>query len=146
VLLAIETLQHQDLLLATLKLAEDEPPQQWGDLHHAYFEHPLASLWGDKYDVGRFAMSGSISSPMNMGYRGDFRVMWGASVRLIMDVGAWDNSLCINTTGQSGDPRSPHYRDLAPLWAAGDYVPLAFSDEAVEAVTKNIITLNPISF
>ena len=43
--------------------------------------------------------------------------------------GAWTSApgttrVAINTPGQSGDPFSPHYRDLFPLWAAGDYVPL----------------------
>ena len=56
----------------------------------------------------------------------------GASVRLVMDVGAWDNSVAMNTPGQSDDPMSAHYRDLFPLWAQGSYVPLRFSRAAVE--------------
>jgi hypothetical protein len=40
---------------------------------------------------------------------------------MVLDVGAWDASRTINTPGQSGDPFSGHYRDLAPLWATGQY-------------------------
>jgi penicillin G amidase len=45
--------------------------------------------------------------------------------------------------GQSGDPFSGHYRDLAPLWATGQYVPLPYSRAAVEAATAEVITLTP---
>ena len=39
---------------------------------------------------------------------------------MVLDVGDWDNSRVINTPGQSGDPASPHYGDLFPLWAEGE--------------------------
>jgi penicillin amidase len=67
----------------------------------------------------------------------------GASVRLVMDVGAWDNSKMMNTPGQSADPYSAHYRDLFPMWAEGSYVPLAFSREAVDRVAERVIMLTP---
>ena len=60
-----------------------------------------------------------------------------------MDVGAWDNSMAINTPGQSGDPMSPHYRDLFPLWAAGTYVPLRYSRAAVEGDAETVIRFTP---
>ena len=43
----------------------------------------------------------------------------------MIDVGAWDRSRVINNPGQSGDPSSPHYRDLIERWATGRTVPLA---------------------
>ena len=67
----------------------------------------------------------------------------GASVRMVLDVGQWDNSMVINTPGESGDPLSPHYRDLFPLWAAGDYVPLLFSHAAVEREAETVLLLEP---
>lgn len=73
----------------------------------------------------------------------DFRVIAGASFRMVLDVGAWDNSVAINTPGQSGNPESPHYRDLFPKWVKGEYVPLAYSRKAVEAATETVISLTP---
>jgi penicillin amidase len=58
-------------------------------------------------------------------------------------VGNWDASGFINTPGQSGDPRSPHYDDLAPLWASRRYLPLLYSGDAVEAAAELQITLKP---
>jgi penicillin amidase len=67
----------------------------------------------------------------------------GASVRLVMDVGAWDNSVAMNSPGQSSDPASAHYRDLFPLWAAGDYVPLRFTRAAVDRDAETVIHISP---
>ncbi|WP_298196376.1 penicillin acylase family protein, partial [Novosphingobium sp.] len=57
--------------------------------------------------------------------------------------GAWDNSRVTNMPGQSGDPYSPHYRDLFPRWAAGENVPFLFSPAAVEANAERVIELRP---
>jgi penicillin amidase len=64
-------------------------------------------------------------------------------VRLVVDVGNWDNTRAVNHPGQSGDPESPHYRDLAPLWRDGRYFHLAYTRKAVEAVTEKVILLVP---
>jgi penicillin amidase len=62
---------------------------------------------------------------------------------MIVDVGRWDNSRAVNHPGQSGDPQSPHYRDLAPLWRDGRYFPLLYSRKAVQAQTRRVIVLTP---
>jgi penicillin amidase len=94
--------------------------------------------------VGPLQVPGSASTPRAATYRpGDFVASSGASVRLVMDVGAWDNSVAINSPGQSGDPASPHYRDLFPLWAGGAYRPLPFSRAAVEREAERVIALTP---
>ncbi len=60
-----------------------------------------------------------------------------------MDVGAWDNSVAMNTPGQSDDPMSAHYRDLFPAMGAGIYVPLRFSRAAVDRDAEELIHLSP---
>ena len=45
--------------------------------------------------------------------------------------------------GQSGQPGSPHYDDLLPLWQKGEYFPLAFSRAKVEKVTRHWLKLIP---
>ena len=89
-------------------------------------------------------MGGSAFSPRAASYRiSDFKVTAGASFRMVLDVGNWDESRFINTPGQSGDAYSAHYRDLAPLWAAGDYAPLLYSREAIEKAARSVIALKP---
>ena len=127
-------------------LGPDVEAWAWGRLHQALFEHAAAAVADTErqWNIGPFPFAGSDSTPMNGSYRaGDFRLTVGASFRIIVDVGDWDNSVCINTPGQSGDPRSNHYADLAPLWATGDYVPLVYTDQAVEAAAMLTIMLVP---
>ena len=149
--------QRGQLMLKTLdaayadcagRLGPDPAAWKWGRLHHAYFEHPLTAALVPHapaaLDAGPLPMGGSAATPMLASYRpGDFRVLHGASVRFVIDVGQWDNSLCINAPGQSGDPRSRFYANLAPLWARGEYVPMLYSRAKIEAHTKLHITLTP---
>jgi penicillin amidase len=126
------------------RLGENPKEWAWGKLHHGYFEHPLATVVKGLPDVGPLPKGGSSQTPMNAGYRlSDFRVTSGASFRMVVDVGNWDNSRCINAPGQSGDPRSPHYADLAPIWAAGDYVPMLYTKDAIDKAADLRIILTP---
>jgi penicillin G amidase len=130
-------------------LGPDPTNWAWGKLHHAQFAHALAPLADDatraQLTVGRLAMGGSAYSPRAAAYRpSDFSVISGASFRMVLDVGNWDQSVTINTPGQSGDPYSPHYRDLAPHWAGGEYVPLLYSRAAVERSASEVFRLTPL--
>ncbi|MEN7449529.1 penicillin acylase family protein [Mesorhizobium sp. CCNWLW179-1] len=121
---------------------------RWGTLHQAHFIHATSNIYKEKLrlngDVGPLEKGGSDSSPMNASYRiSDFRVTLGASVRVVVDVGAWDNSLCINAPGQSGNPSSKHYGDLAEKWSRGEFVPLLYSQGRVDEATEQRIVLTP---
>jgi penicillin amidase len=129
-------------------LGSDPETWSWGRLHHATFE-PAAAVLADpelraQMTVGPLEIPGSASTPRAATYRAsDFAAISGASVRMVLDTGNWDNSVAINTPGESADPLSPHYRDLFPLWAAGDYVPLLFSRAAVEREAETVVSLTP---
>lgn len=66
-----------------------------------------------------------------------------SGVRAVFDPTAWDRSQAILAPGQSGAPESPHFSDLAILWARGQAFPLAFSDSAVQANAESTLTLVP---
>ena len=40
--------------------------------------------------------------------------------------------MAVNTPGQSGQPGSPHYSDLLPLWDKGEYFPMLYSRKEIE--------------
>jgi len=129
------------------RLGPDMTTWSWGRLHRATFEPAVAVLADPELraqmSVGPLQTPGSSSTPRAQAYRpGDFSVIAGASVRLVMDVGAWDNSVAMNTPGQSDDPMSAHYRDLFPMWAQGSYVPLRFSRAAVDGDAEDVIHLS----
>ena len=149
--------KRNDVMLATLKsamvevekkLGTDPKAWQWGKLHTAVFEHPLHPILDaaqrQQYDVNAGPIGGSSFTPMNTSYRGnDFQLTAGASFRMVLDVGNWDASRVVNAPGQSGNPASPHYRDLAPIWAKGEYFPLVYSRKAVEKESREKIELVP---
>jgi len=130
------------------RLGPDMATWTWGRLHHARFVPATAALadpqLAAQMSVGPLQVPGSSSTPRAGTWNAsDFRQISGASVRFVLDVGAWDNSMVINTPGQSGDPMSPHYRDLFPLWAAGAYVPMRFTRAAVESDAGLVMKLTP---
>jgi penicillin amidase len=134
----------------TTRLGPDMDGWAWGRLHHATFT-PAIAVKADpalkaKMTLGPLPIPGGPSSPKAAGYDpATFEVTHGASVRMVMDVGAWDKSMIVNTPGESADPDSPHYGDLFPLWARGAYVPMLFSKSAVEAAADTVIVLEPAS-
>ena len=127
------------------RLGIDPVAWAWGRLHRALFAHPVSALGlGDGWDVGPIPAGGAAASVAHAEYRPDtFRITHGASFRMVVDVGDWDRSVFVNVPGQSGDPRSPHYRDLAPVWGRRDYLPMPYSREAVDAATVTVISLSP---
>jgi penicillin amidase len=143
-------LESLNAALAELRqrLGDDMQTWSWGRLHHATFE-PAVGVLADlqlraQMSVGPLETPGSSSTPRAQSYRAaDFSVISGASVRMVLDVGAWDDSVFINSPGQSDDPMSAHYRDLFPLWAEGRYAPLRFSRAAVDRDAEVAIHLVP---
>ena len=67
----------------------------------------------------------------------------GASYREVFDLGDWDRSLGVNTPGESGQPGSPHYADLLPLWLEGEYFPMSYSRAMVDKNAKERLELTP---
>ena len=67
----------------------------------------------------------------------------GATYREIMDASNWDDSLTVNTPGQSDQPESPFYGNLLPLWANDEYFPMVFSRKAVDEKASHTLKLTP---
>ena len=123
---------------------------QWGAAHEARLRHrPLSrSEWlrrtfdisvpsgGDDYTINRGQMDyGDDSAP--------FENRHASSLRAIYDLADPQASLFIHPGGQSGNPLSRHYRDFAPLWARGDYVPMISERAKLEAAGAERLVLHP---
>jgi penicillin amidase len=113
--------------------------------HHALIRHPLSAAVNAatraRLDAGPVPRGGDGSTVTATG-NSDNQTS-GGSFKLIADTEDWDNSVGINTPGQSGDPGSPHYRDVFDLWAKGGYFPVAYSRGKVELVTESVTRLVP---
>jgi penicillin amidase len=143
------------LLLSTLQEAWQEMQRlqgpdpakwSWGRMHQVRFRHALdqsddakaitdpepVARPGDEYTVNATGYSASSWDQDS-----------GASYREILDLSDWDHSVAVNAPGQSGQPGSPHYSDLLPLWSEEKYFPLVYSRAAVEKETTDRLTLEP---
>jgi len=134
--------QTQDLL------GEDPIKWHWGALHQTAFRHPLLDRFtaemASKATLPRYPRGGDGNSPNATSFDGnDFSVTAGASWRMVLDVGRWDQAVMTNAPGQSGDPRSPFYANLLEGWATDRSFPLVYSRAAVDAHTVKVIQLQP---
>jgi penicillin G amidase len=129
------------------KLLGNDPAQwSWGKLHTAKLRHPLATLgpaYAKAFNLGPVPRGGDAQTPNNTRHDEQFQQLHGASYRQLFDLADWDRGLATSTPGQSGQPGSPHYADLLPLWAEGQYFPLAYSRAKVEQVAENRLHLKP---
>jgi penicillin amidase len=123
----------ETLRLAVERLRAQQGPDwarwRWGRMHARAFRHPLVSRF-DLPDVERGGGADTVAAD-------------GASYREILDVSNWDRSIATNTPGQSGQPGSPFYANLLPLWAEDRYFPLLFTTPAIEAHTTHTLVLRP---
>jgi penicillin amidase len=129
------------------RFGPDMTAWRWGQpgYHHALIRHPMASAVNDatraRLNVGPAPRGGDGSTVSATG-NGDNQTS-GGSLKIIADTEDWDNSIGLNTPGQSGNPDDPHYRDLFDLWAKGRYFPVAYSRQKVESVTESVTRLAP---
>jgi len=144
------------LLLDTLKssveklksLQGSEPSYwSWGRLHTVTFHHSLELLTDARplLNLGPLQRPGDSYTVNNTSYSGEnFDQLSGPSYREILDVGNWDESVVANAPGESGQPGSPHYSDLVPLWDETRYFPMLYSRVAVEKQASDRLLLEPV--
>jgi len=125
--------------------------EPWGSVHRIVFKHPLTDL----PVVGRFLAGPWNRGPIPVGgddvtisahyssRRHPYQVAAMPAMRMVCDVGRWDNSVAVMPLGQSGRPWSSHYADQIAPWVRGEPEAMAFSDAAVEAATEARLTLRP---
>ncbi len=109
----------------------------WGGAGGMRIAHPLSAMnfgflngdWlpgaGDEYTIHL----------QETGFAQGFRAVW--------DVGAWDRGGIAIPSGESGEPGSPHYRDLTARWIGGELTPLWFGPAAVAAHASEALVLLP---
>jgi penicillin amidase len=123
------------------RFGDDPAAWRWGQAHQAVFAHPilryvpvLGSLStisvpsaGDDNTVGRGGTDAALQS------------VHGAAFRGVYDLSDLDKSLFMIAPGQSGNPFSPHARDLVLRWRNGATITLG----PVTAETSGTMRLTP---
>jgi penicillin amidase len=136
----------------TVRLGSDPSDWRWGSLHTLDLEHPV--LGGESVpgivrgfvNPPTLEMSGGaaiVDATSWDASTGSFEVTAGPSMRAVVDLADLDASTWVVVTGTSGHPASSHYEDQLSTWAAGDSYTWRSSREAVEAESKDELTLTP---
>ena len=146
----------EELLATSLDKALEEVQRRygenatWGTAHEARLRHrPFSGVavlnrifdirvptGGGAYTINRGAMDwGAEPDP--------FANRHASSLRAIYDLADPQASLFIMPGGQSGNPLSGHYRDMTPLWARGDYLPMISERARLEAGGVERLVLKP---
>jgi penicillin G amidase len=130
---------------------KDRGKWKWGDLHQATFVSRPLGASGIKpieaiVNQGPVAVSGSTECVNNTIWyagKGDFGVGLIPAMRMIIDLGDFDRSVKVNSTGISGHPGNRWYGDQIQPWAKVNYQPMLWGREKVEAAAKHRLYLIP---
>ncbi|HJQ84144.1 MAG TPA: penicillin acylase family protein, partial [Candidatus Binatia bacterium] len=72
-----------------------------------------------------------------------FEAVLGAGVRMVADLADPDHLLVTLSTGQSGDPESPHFADQLVSWRAGELFRMALDPGALAADAASDVRFTP---
>jgi len=137
-----------EALAALVGLYGEAPADwRWGEAHVARFDHPVLGFVPVVADIVAYQLpSDGGQDTVNRGGSSfiapipdAFRHRHGAGFRAVFDLQDPDASRFVIATGQSGNPLSPHYGDLAPLWQRGESVTLTGTPTG----GGETLTLNP---
>lgn len=120
---------------------------KWARLHTATFTHPLGSVQPLNliFNAGPVGAPGGVFTVFATSFKNSapYAVSSVSSMREIIDVSNWDNSLQTHTVGQSGQPFSKHFSDMVQMWRNVDYAPMYFTRGSVDQARAGLLILVP---
>ncbi|MCL7967619.1 MAG: penicillin acylase family protein [marine benthic group bacterium] len=133
--------------------------KSWGELHEERHAHPLGSVdWLERalgLNVGPYASEGGPDTLRPDDYRiwttldaSSWTPPWiseyGPSERFVAEISPRGiRAGFLIPTGQSGNPMSPHYRDLNARWRSGALVDLPLDEDAAFLRSERTVTFEP---
>lgn len=124
----------------------------WGELHKLKIRHPLGMIEAlDKtFNIGPYSVGGDQTSPNNTEYsfkevikEGNYNVVVGASMRMIVNMADVEHPYTINSTGQSGQPIHPNYKDQTRMWLFAEYKNNVTNELEMLDKQYKLLTLTP---
>ncbi|MCX7877784.1 MAG: penicillin acylase family protein [Ignavibacteria bacterium] len=138
--------------LSSLYESSDPQTWKWGNIHKLNFTHIFSSQKAleKAFNIGEFQMHGDQTTAANNEYsfrkvieRNDFSVKVGASMRMIVNLSDIDHPLTINSTGQSGQPLHPNYKDQSRKWYYGEFKRCLMNENEMISANYSLLTLIP---
>ncbi|MFX4293781.1 penicillin acylase family protein [Streptomyces bohaiensis] len=134
----------------TALLGKDISTWSWGRLHQLELQNQTLGTEGPApvrwlLNRGPWDLSGGKDAVDATGWNaaGGYDVTWVPSMRMIVNMADFDESQWINLAGASGHAYHRNYTDQTELWADGEFLPWAWSDDAVNEATTDTMALIP---
>lgn len=128
---------------------------RWGDLHGVTFVslllgHSESGIVERLVNRGPYPLAGAVNCVNATGWEAaaEGKRRPGVDVlpvmRMVLVLGDWEDSVVINSTGQSGHVASGHYDDMIEPWLEGEYHPMLWERQRIEdAAVEQLILLPP---
>jgi acyl-homoserine lactone acylase PvdQ len=122
---------------------------QWGAMHQATFRNQTLGQSGVApieaiFNRGPIPADGGTGLVNALGHRpSDFAVRSVPSMRMIVDLADFQNSLLVHTTGQSGHAFHRNYDDMIRPWLNGEYNPMIWTRDGALASGGETLKLMP---
>ncbi len=126
--------------IAELSAAYGEDPAawRWGEAHGLTLVHRvlgrvpiIAGMMYLELETGGGSFTVNAASYPVTG-PAPYKQTAGPGYRAIYDMSENGGSVFVQNLGQSGNPFSTHFKDFAPLWHAGVYVPMPLARETID--------------
>lgn len=130
------------------KLGVDPAKWEWGSVHTIEFVHSM----GRKkpldffYNIGPFPSPAGFTAVNKLKSKlgnHDYKVTSNPSTRRLIDCRDPDNTWSILPTGNSGNFRSPFYKDQARMYITGQYRKVLFRQDQYMTGDAHLLTLMP---
>ncbi|MEO0840424.1 MAG: penicillin acylase family protein [Cyanobacteria bacterium J06643_5] len=123
----------------------------WGKLHQINFRNVTLGKSGvflieKLFNRGTYQVAGdgeTVNANRWKANQSSFEVTHIPSFRMILDLGKFDNSQAIHSTGQSGHAFSRHYTDMIEPWRNVKYHSMLWEDEKIDEKAKSTLLLVP---
>lgn len=117
----------------------------WTEINLLHFEHLLSQVPLFRFlNRGPYPMEGD-NFTVRVFFSSSLKENWGVSYRQIIDLSNLNNSVCILSSGQSGNFLSRFYDDQIPLWLNGQYHPMLFYEDSIKENAEGTLILKPVS-
>ena len=122
------------------RFGPDPDRWRWGRVHGVEFAHPFAEanpLFARIFSRSVVA-GGASETVVQNGYPPSepYKGVWGPVYRMLADLGEPRRSRWLVSTGQSGQPGSPHFDDMIELWVSGRTCPAYLDARDVHAAGR----------
>jgi penicillin amidase len=141
---ALETVQHQ----LTTRYGPSPTRWAWGQVRPLRFPHPAGArrLLGRVFNHGPLPGTGD-SSTIAQAYVSPrdptADTAFTPCLRMVIDVGTWQNARWALPGGQSGNPASPHYDDQLRRFQISRGIPIPWTAHDIDTSTQHTLHLQP---